>query len=657
MKTRNFLIKLNNLTSLNYKWAFVIIVPFLLAVNLTQSSYTFYHDSLGYWILKDTFIVDGNFSFLNFDKLYPGFRAYLFPFINYLISLLAIKIGIQDYLAYEVIMSIFYGTFLTIIVPDLIWKLFERKPNIIQTLLFGFLAIFFWRGSLFYPLSDLLSFSFLVFGSYFAVLSQNYWLLAFFAGIFWGGATHIRPIYQITLLPVLIWIIIFYITRKGLNFKKVLLRLSMLMLGFLTVYSPQLAINIDHYGIASPFVQTQKLLGIDAYTYQLVAGIWYQKYETNIGTSYPVPTVFFLDSHGEQILIDAGLKSEPYSVDGKLGPDHEINRSEYFSLLLKYPLDFAVIFLRHLFNGLDITYNSTYVKNIFEASLFLRILNYTIWFLVLTFAAKKIHIRKDPAFIPPIFMVLIFSLPSILAIPIGVEVRYMLSFHFLAYGFVSFWVLPDFQGNAIFSDGANGFLYVLKYITFVSVSLLLSINTFMNLQYGHYLLKDTHVEPVAISCEENILAEPDLININGKQRPFLISDWLSIKKDTYYQISLVADSQNYNEQGFYVDLFGAGYDNVDQDRIFQLKKGNHVYSAVIYSGAEDLPADVYFRLISVSREPFIVNNINVYECRPVNLWFGWKYYIIMKNWLYSNWQLTQPLRMPIIVSEMAEPLK
>src|SRR5512133_3656578 len=89
---------LNLLSQLGSKWAFIIISLALLLLNLIQEDYTFYYDANGYWNLRNTFEVNGIFSFLNYDRLYPGFRAYFFPYINYCISQLAEWIKVPDYL-------------------------------------------------------------------------------------------------------------------------------------------------------------------------------------------------------------------------------------------------------------------------------------------------------------------------------------------------------------------------------------------------------------------------------------------------------------------------------------------------------------------------------------------------------------------------------
>ena len=467
--------------------AFLLLSLLLLFMNLNRSDFVFYHDSLGYWTHANDFIKGGAFSFPNFD--FPV-RGYLFPFIIFIITSISSRMGISGYVGYEVIASLVYSVTLTIVIPGLVYRLSGRKPLFFQILVFSLLSVYFWRGLFFYPLTDLPALCFILIGVYIVVRFSNHWWAMLLAGMLWGGSTILRPSYQIILLPLLIWAFYyFYHAQIHRRLYNLTLRFLALMTGLILVFTPQGIINWKNYGIISPIVQTQLFFnGADLFSLQLGWGIYLQKYETNVGDSYPSASVMFLDDHGENMLIYSGLKSVPYTKSHQIGPDKLIPFSTYLRLLARYPLDFIALYGRHFFNGLDVVYNTVYVPNVYAGSILFRFINYTIWFVVLIYLGYNVSKRKIKYLNSRLVLVLILVLPALLTIPTVVEVRFFLPLHLLAYALVAFGVLPDFLALNRLQMRLVVFRYLFWYGCFLILCFMLSANTYMGLENGPYIL-------------------------------------------------------------------------------------------------------------------------------------------------------------------------
>ncbi len=161
-----------------------------------------------------------------------------------------------------------------------------------------------------------------------------------------------------------------------------------------------------------------------------------------------------------------------------MGPKDPLTLGSYFGLVLAYPLDFLAIYTRHLFNGLDIIYDTVYITDIYDRNLVLQILNYTLWFIALAFAARRAS-WKSLKWDSRLFIPVILSLSAIFSIPTMVEVRYMLPLHFMLYALMALWVLPDFVALERNRQVALIRSHILWYIAFLMVCFLLSANTYI----------------------------------------------------------------------------------------------------------------------------------------------------------------------------------
>ena len=454
-----------------------VLISFVIAFsNISLLHNPFYFDALRYWQLSSSFIKDGSFALTNFAS---NLRGYLFPLLLFPFAGLG---GMGFGAAFFVLCSApMYGAFLTVLVPKLFELIFKRSPSTKSVLLFSFLVIIFWRGYFYYPITDLPAIIFLCLAFYFVLKYFETWWGAVLVGIFLSGAGLIRPVYQIVLIPAILWIMYFCIYQKKLRVQRAIIQLVLLFIGLGSVYVPQLLINMKSYGVVSPFVRTGSNGGPDLFTLQLNWGIDLQKYETNVGKNYPSPRVLFIDRQGEQALFDLGAKSKTMEKTGQIGPDKPFSLQEYLGMVVTHPLTFTGIYLRHLFNGLDLHYDTPYIEDVFSFSFPRQLANYTVWFLSLGFLAA--HLKRWKGLIPQLALLLIFCLPVLPTIPTAVEVRFMLPAHILAYAVLTFGVLPETL-QLKKEEITRVIIRTLPfYLAFIAICFLLAANTYAGLQY------------------------------------------------------------------------------------------------------------------------------------------------------------------------------
>lgn len=459
---------------------FVLIAFIIFFLNLWMlGRHEFVYDSVGYWEFRKSFIKNGGFQITNFNS---SVRGYLLPLILLAISKVGhIVFGDQGELLLIVCESLVYSSFLTLLIPKLFQLIFHRGVGYLSVLLFSLLMIYFWRGYFYYPLTDIPAFIFSCLAVYFILRHFEVWWGGFMAGIFLSGAGSIRPSYQIIIIPMVFWIIYFYVYQRKLSLRQIIVQLSILFIGIVFVYIPQAMVNISNFGIMSPFVQTQRDSGTDLFTQQLIWGIGMQKYETNIGKNYPSASVVFFDKQGEGILFNLGLKSLMFDATRKVSPGNPVTLREYLNIALKYPIEFVCIYLRHLFNGLDVRYDTPYVTNIFSSAYLRQLVNYSIWFLVLSFMIMKLGSAKKS--LPKITLLIILCLPALLSIPSAVEVRFMFPLHVLCYVVVAFFVLPALLQLKTQRIKQVVLRFSPYYLIFIVVCFLLSANTYSGLEF------------------------------------------------------------------------------------------------------------------------------------------------------------------------------
>jgi len=442
---------------------FVILILFL--VHLLCSGKTdFYYDSGQYWELAKTFNHNSNFSLYNYTD---NLRGVWFPLLLLIPQSISTLFKIDPLIVWRIFSALYIALFCAYLIPLLIKRIF---PEIIlstwKIISFGLLIFFFWRDFFIYPLSDFPAIIFLLWSYYLLLPRKKY--LFFVSGIALGIAISIRPIYSIAFLPLILFL--FFQEENNSFIKKALyssLNIAILILGFLFISTPQIIVNAHSNNSYSPMVQTQKSsYGKNLYLLQLIWGLTYEKYETNVGNNYPTASVFFTNKMGEHIAIKES--------------SNNINSfTDYLKVCFKYPIELTCIYSKHLFNGLDIKNYQAYVKFITYKNYFFSLSNYTIWFLFLLiiYLLRKTIINTTQK----LFFFILMAMPIIFIIPTAIETRFFIPLFIVFYSIVAF--LPNNKELYITLNKSKKIRIVILYLIFLLICFVLSNTTYSNLQY------------------------------------------------------------------------------------------------------------------------------------------------------------------------------
>ncbi|UYZ60567.1 hypothetical protein [Hymenobacter latericus] len=441
-------------------WYALAFLVFL--VHLLTSKYNkLYYDADVYWKLSGLFAVDGKFSLLNYSQ---PLRGYMYPLLNYPLYAFVHKspnISSQELLAIKISGALYAAAIFGWLAPQLWMAITSRdKVHWLRRLLFILYGLLFWRDYFNFTLSDFPAFAALM-ASLIVVVRVPKLAGAFVSGVLFACAVYIRPIYIVS-APVMFLVGAYY-ALPILRSKWALLHSYILpfALGCVLVAIPQWMINVRHFNVKNPLVlandENYKVNGKpNLYLWQLNAGLIVQRYETNVGTDYPSPQVRFNDLSGKALLQAKNI---------------EVINSyrEYIEFVVTKPVDMAALYVRHIFNGLDLLYPTPYVYKVHNNSLFMSFVNYTVLF----FAVLAISSRGAKLSVGQWLVVGALLVPCVACIPIVIECRFMLPLHLMlsavvCFGFSRNWIWHDLSGSQrLRLLGAYG-IFVLICFTFSS---------------------------------------------------------------------------------------------------------------------------------------------------------------------------------------------
>jgi len=439
---------------------FLAALVFFWVYGFQRRDFPFVHDAMNYWSARYSFIDDGQFSLLHYNS---PLRGYLFPLLLFLVQWQADVFGVDAQLLFLTYSALFVAVLAFYLLPWFFCVVFEWKTPVIARLLFSGLLFFFWRGHFLYPLTDFPSLAFLLLGVGILVwvgkgaVTPTWIALAGFAI---GAAVNIRPVYQSSLVVL---VVLFFCLWRRLGKRGVLLSVAFFFLGVGMVFYPQLLINRLHFMTNSPLVLSTYIEDESIYEIQLFWGLKTQKYETSIGDDYPFASVVYRDPLAEK-LPQRFLRDK--TIQG------------YINIIRSYPLEIAVSYFRHFFNGLDIFFSTPYVKKIFADHFLLSLANYLVWFLALY---SVIAHHSEGTTCLSFGAVLSMLAPVVLAIPIVVEVRFFLPMYLLAYGVVIYGL--DYKELLLRLRNKSTFLwFVLLLFGWILMCFTLSVGTIEQLQ-------------------------------------------------------------------------------------------------------------------------------------------------------------------------------
>lgn len=365
--------------------------------GLSNINLTFRGDSYEIWeVAKNYYDSNRARSFVE----YRG--GFVFVFYNGLYNISSF-LGINDVIFFRV-WSAFVFSCMGFIFPIVIGKIFNQSVSAFKIFIFTALMFWFFCGYFLYPQTDIPALFFLLLAIFISlkILNRKYWLILV-GGIVIGGllASSIMMRSSYALAAPLVWIFLLRELRvRGSAWWRVVcvVFLSILICTALT------RLNVSSATISSKSVVELQLMG----------GITLQKVEWNAGDSTYPGMLKLTDRRGEAILKAEGITN----FGGK------ITVAEYFLLFVKYPADMLILQMKHLFGGLDITYNSVYVQDMRAPRILRSLVNYTCIFLALLVIRARFDENGWRWHNLPLLLA-IFS-QSFVAIPFMGEVRFFM---------------------------------------------------------------------------------------------------------------------------------------------------------------------------------------------------------------------------------------
>ncbi len=460
-------------------WLAMVFLLFLVSYGISTNPRLLSFDARYYWELRLSFYDSGrNFSLLNFADEQFQLRGYFFPLMllagEWVIDILTPDRWVDDFAIVVIFNSFLMVAISWTLIPAIFSRLTGRESSVFFRVALSVLLAFFWRGQLYYPLSDAPALFFLLMGLLLVLLSFQLpagWknsAVAFLAGALLMAVYLIRPVYLLVFVTVTLGLAV---VPSAWNMRQRYLSVFAFLLAGAVVLTPQYLINRTHYGVNSPFISG------GLYSYQLTVGFLVQRYEASMDKEiYPAAGVRFMDPQAENLLIRDG-RSLPFDTSAIGAFDVEsvlqnaLSLQEIFHFILKYPLDVATIYFRHLFNGLNMIYPTTYIENIYRPDPVLMWLNYTALFGVLFFFDARTLVSKNPLL--HLLVLLAWVLPALAAIPGAMESRYFLPLHAMLLASLA-WMLDDIPTLRVKIEQVGRWRTVLLYLVFVLVAFSLS---------------------------------------------------------------------------------------------------------------------------------------------------------------------------------------
>jgi hypothetical protein len=279
------------------------------------------------------------------------------------------------------------------------------------------------------------------------------------------AAANMRPVYLSSLVVMAVGGAVIVLRRSG--WRTLAQPAGAFALGAALVSTPQLLINQRHYNQSTPLVLAwlNPELPRSLYLQQLAWGLAVQKYETSVGSDFPSARMIYDDPAGMRVLNKHGVS---------LASGFDTYR-QYLSVVLAQAPELVPLYGRHAFNGLDIRYSTPYVRQVFDSSRLLSLLNYSVLFVALRLIwhQRRHQLRARQALLLATLLV-----PCLLAMPTAIECRFFLPLHLLLYAVVCF-AWPT-KSRPLFLRWQIGAVYAV----FLVVCLLLSANTIWHLTNG-----------------------------------------------------------------------------------------------------------------------------------------------------------------------------
>jgi len=362
-----------------------------------HSEIVFGGDAYEIWELaKHFYEPDRQHSFVEYRG---GFIFIFYNVIYYLSRLL----HVDDVVVFRLYSSLLFAFLTSYIFPYLFSYMLSMKIGLLKLILFSITLFFFYRGYFLHPQTDVLAITFLLLSInvliFITKIQKNEWLYYCAAGVLLACSVMTRFNYVLSIPFIVIFIVLTLSARQANKFR--IIKLSAYF-----VVPCIVLVGANSIGTSNSNILKLKLKD----------GMLRQKIEWNAGDIKYTGNLVIPEKRGIEILRSEGIDPDPWKG---------ISVVKYCSFYAEYPLDMLVISFQHLFNGLDITYNSVYVYDLHTPRIFLSLVNYCIIFLTLVIVTANISLWR----LSKKYVLLLLSgitIPGVSAIPFMVEVRFFM---------------------------------------------------------------------------------------------------------------------------------------------------------------------------------------------------------------------------------------
>lgn len=391
---------------------FIFLFVVSMMIHLVTNDTTQRWDAYYYWEL-------GKSCCWDVRNIESGFRGWVLPYIFWLCFRFGVLLGYEhEFLGYQIFSSVAFAftfTFTFAYIAGILKFEVSDKRMAVSGGICGILIFIFYKGLFIYTLSDFYAFAL----SLIAVILTHEIvkcqrklyvkvLEAFLLGICLYGTYNIRTIYLFSIFACWGVLIIWQLCHR--DWKQILVTVPVCFMGMLVCSIPQYIMNYNLLRIYSWRVPTQGLM-----LNQLQWGIVMERYATFVGDSsqYGDPGMIFRNNIGETIL-------------NRFQLTEITSYTQIVKLILRYPLDFIGIYVRHFLNILYPIYPNQYIYDIDKDKTLILILFYTILFVGITTFLSSFKLRNSKW----VWFILLL-VPCICILPGAVEDRFFIAFYFL----------------------------------------------------------------------------------------------------------------------------------------------------------------------------------------------------------------------------------
>ena len=428
---------------------------------------TFVGDAGGYWKLMYGFFGENGFAFENANLEGRGYLTSYLPliFVNIGLYVFGFRYNVH---AFYFGSALFFAAVFVFVCPYVFERIFKKKAGFLSRVLFLLPIFFFWKGDFAHPLTDFpaLSFVFIAIAAFFKISDGRFDLISLFLiGASAAAAYNLRQSYLIFLYAVIVaaivrvsfvkeelsvcgfkklsaaavalkgkWRAIYIFTRK-------LLKISVLVIGVVTVMLPQVAVN-NRYNKAGWQVPTELyVLKATGKEYPLML------FNTNALQTMQKADFWVID-FDEPLIYTAVYQNTRHE-----GQRAFTDYGSYFKDVLKYPSWYLKSWVNGAFLGMTVTHDAAYItdyssgffQRLFIGHLLLASFTVSAAVAVIKFLLKKGKFKaifKNGQDAAVILSVILSAGISCLT---KMECRYLMPLHFAVYGTLAFNSLADLR--------------------------------------------------------------------------------------------------------------------------------------------------------------------------------------------------------------------